>query len=67
MHFLSIFIKKGVANKKSFPYIARLAEGNLSGRQGLLGRPFVLEKSIAYFQLFDIVNIGKRDAGGVEL
>jgi len=33
MCFLRIFAKKGVAKKISFPYIARLAEGNLSGRQ----------------------------------
>lgn len=49
MHFLCILDKKGVANKKTFPYIALLAETYFSGRQGLLGRPFVLEKSVTYF------------------
>jgi len=44
--FSACFAKKGVACEKSFPYIALLAEGNLCGRQGLLGRPFVLEKSL---------------------
>jgi len=67
MRFLGTFVKKGVANEKSFPYIARLAEGNyFGGHVRPVTRPFVLEKSITYFQLFDIVNIGKRDAGGVE-
>jgi len=32
MRFLVYFCKKGVAKKKAFPYIARLAEGNLSER-----------------------------------
>jgi len=52
---------------KTLPYRALLAAGTSARAilMGLLRRPFVLEASNENSRLFDIVNIGKRDVGGV--
>jgi len=60
-----IFLKKGVASENSFAYIALLGGGHTHRRGGPNG-PFILEDIVfKCFSLFDIVNIEKRDAGGV--
>ena len=62
-----IFLKKGVAVAKSFAYIALLGDGHTHRGAAQSGLLFWKILFFQCFSLFDIVNIEKRDAGGVWL